>query len=554
MGQSRKKLDTKRRVEKDLVALGIATAAILMFIATGGTVMPQIMRSWLTGVGGPDTLLVNALLLNIALIIFGMRRYRELMAEIEERKRAEEKARRLAEIDPLTGCLNRRSIAPATDALIDRSDKSGENVAFLMIDLDNFKQVNDLYGHKIGDEVLIGASERMREVLPNGAILARLGGDEFACVLPFGARAPDTVDQAASRLISAVAKPQTIEGFPVEITMSVGIATNIIDPKIEKDAPKAQALLHRSDIAMYQAKKQGKNRYFWFESSMESELRLRNNLEQGIRRGIQNGEFVPFYEQQVDLDTGKLAGFEMLARWQSPDLGLVNPSIFIPVAEEIGVIAELSELLIEQALQDARDWDPDLTLSVNISPIQLRDPWFSQKLLKLLVKHNFPPQRLDVEITESCLHENVGVVKSLITSLKNQGVSISLDDFGTGYSSLTQLRTLPFDRLKIDRSFVGELNAEAASEKIVNAIISLGDGLDMPITAEGIEDETILDALRGKGQLKGQGYHYGRPETAAQVRERLDRLGLLRDYLSAAADVEEADEDAEQLSNHRKSA
>ena len=554
MGQSRKKLDTKRRVEKDLVALGIATAAILMFIATGGTVMPQIMRSWLTGVGGPDTLLVNALLLNIALIIFGMRRYRELMAEIEERKRAEEKARRLAEIDPLTGCLNRRSIAPATDALIDRSDKSGENVAFLMIDLDNFKQVNDLYGHKIGDEVLIGASERMREVLPNGAILARLGGDEFACVLPFGARAPDTVDQAASRLISAVAKPQTIEGFPVEITMSVGIATNIIDPKIEKDAPKAQALLHRSDIAMYQAKKQGKNRYFWFESSMESELRLRNNLEQGIRRGIQNGEFVPFYEQQVDLDTGKLAGFEMLARWQSPDLGLVNPSIFIPVAEEIGVIAELSELLIEQALQDARDWDPNLTLSVNISPIQLRDPWFSQKLLKLLVKHNFPPQRLDVEITESCLHENVGVVKSLITSLKNQGVSISLDDFGTGYSSLTQLRTLPFDRLKIDRSFVGELNAEAASEKIVNAIISLGDGLDMPITAEGIEDETILDALRGKGQLKGQGYHYGRPETAAQVRERLDRLGLLRDYLSAAADVEEADEDAEQLSNLRKSA
>ena len=554
MGQSRKKLDTKRRVEKDLVALGIATAAILMFVATGGTVMPQIIRSWLTGVGGPDTLLINALLLNIALIIFGMRRYRELMAEIEERKRAEEKARRLAEIDPLTGCLNRRSIAPATDALIDRSDKSGENVAFLMIDLDNFKQVNDLYGHKIGDEVLIGASERMREVLPSGAILARLGGDEFACVLPFSARAPDMVDQAASRLISAVAKVQKIEGFPVEITMSVGIATNIIDPKIEKDAPKAQALLHRSDIAMYQAKKQGKNRYFWFESSMESELRLRNNLEQGIRRGIQNGEFVPFYEQQVDLDTGKLAGFEMLARWQSPDLGLVNPSIFIPVAEEIGVIAELSELLIEQALQDARDWDPDLTLSVNISPIQLRDPWFSQKLLKLLVKHNFPPQRLDVEITESCLHENVGVVKSLITSLKNQGVSISLDDFGTGYSSLTQLRTLPFDRLKIDRSFVGELNAEAASEKIVNAIISLGDGLDMPITAEGIEDETILDALRGKGQLKGQGYHYGRPETAAQVRERLDKLGLLRDYLSAEADVEEADEDAEQVSNLRKSA
>lgn len=540
MGKQGKKIDAKRRVETDLIALGIATAAILMFVGTGGTVLPQIVRSWLTGVAGPDTLLMNALLLNIALIIFGMRRYRELMSEIEERRAAEAKAKRLAEIDPLTGCLNRRSIAPATDTLIQKCADKSQNIAFLMIDLDNFKQVNDLYGHKIGDEVLISAAERMQAILSEDALLARLGGDEFACVVTFDKASPDSVDQIASRLITAVSKVQKIEGFPVEITMSVGIATNVLDAKIEEIPPDAQALLHRADIAMYQAKKQGKNRYFWFESSMESELRLRNELEQGIRRGIANGEFVPFYEQQVDLDSNELAGFEMLARWQSPDLGLVNPSIFIPVAEEIGVIAELSEQLIEQALIDARYWDPKLTLSVNISPIQLRDPWFSQKILKLLVKHNFPPQRLDIEITESCLHENIGVVKSMITSLKNQGVKISLDDFGTGYSSLTQLRTLPFDRLKIDRSFVGELNDEDASEKIVNAIISLGDGLDMPITAEGIEDDTILSALRGKGQLKGQGYHYGRPETAAQVRERLERLELLVNVSEVAASGDEA--------------
>ncbi len=540
MGKQGKKIDAKRRVETDLIALGIATAAILMFVGTGGTVLPQIVRSWLTGVAGPDTLLMNALLLNIALIIFGMRRYRELMSEIEERRAAEAKAKRLAEIDPLTGCLNRRSIAPATDTLIQKCADKSQNIAFLMIDLDNFKQVNDLYGHKIGDEVLISAAERMQAILSEDALLARLGGDEFACVVTFDKASPDSVDQIASRLISAVSKVQKIEGFPVEITMSVGIATNILDARIEETPPDAQALLHRADIAMYQAKKQGKNRYFWFESSMESELRLRNELEQGIRRGIANGEFVPFYEQQVDLDSNELAGFEMLARWQSPDLGLVNPSIFIPVAEEIGVIAELSEQLIEQALIDARYWDPKLTLSVNISPIQLRDPWFSQKILKLLVKHNFPPQRLDIEITESCLHENIGVVKSMITSLKNQGVKISLDDFGTGYSSLTQLRTLPFDRLKIDRSFVGELNDEDASEKIVNAIISLGDGLDMPITAEGIEDDTILSALRGKGQLKGQGYHYGRPETAAQVRERLERLELLVNVSEVAESGDEA--------------
>ena len=543
MGPRTKRLDVKRRIETDLVTFGVATAAIILFIGTGGVVMPQIVRSWLTGVAGPDILLVNALFLNIALIIFGMRRYRELMLEIEERKKAEAKAKRLAEIDPLTGCLNRRSIAPATDALITKESERQGHVAFLMIDLDNFKQINDLYGHKVGDEVLVTSAERMRDVLPDGALLARLGGDEFACVLPFDQRSPDLVDQTASRLITAVARVQKIEGFPVETTMSVGIATNILDSKIEASCPDGQALLHRADIAMYQAKKQGKNRYFWFESSMESDLRLRNELEQGIRRGIHNQEFVPYYEQQIDLDSGELVGFEMLARWQSPDLGLVNPAIFIPVAEEIGVISELSEQLIEQALEDASVWHPRLTLSVNISPIQLRDPWFSQKLLKLLVKHNFPPQRLEVEITESCLHENIGVVKSLITSLKNQGVKISLDDFGTGYSSLTQLRTLPFDRLKIDRSFVGELTDELASEKIVNAIISLGDGLNMPITAEGIADEKILAALRGKGQIKGQGYHYGRPETARQVFERLSGLSLV-DKPAQAAELVTKDSEA----------
>lgn len=546
MDQKAKALDTKRRLGTDLVTFGIAIAAIILFVGTGGVVLPQVVKSWMTGVGGPDILLVNALLLNIALIIFGMRRYRELMWEIEERTKAEAKAKRLAEIDPLTGCLNRRSIGPATDALISKEGDNGSHIAFLMIDLDNFKQINDLYGHKVGDEVLISSAERMRKIMPDNALLARLGGDEFACVIPFDRRSPDLVDQTASRLITAVARVQKIDGFPVETTMSVGIATNILDAKIESTGPDAQTLLHRADIAMYQAKKQGKNRYFWFESSMESELRLRNELEQGIRRGIHNREFVPFYEQQIDLDSGDLVGFEMLARWQSPELGLVNPAIFIPVAEEIGVIAELSEQLIEQALQDAAIWHPSLTLSVNISPIQLRDPWFSQKLLKLLVKHNFPAQRLEVEITESCLHENIGVVKSLITSLKNQGVKISLDDFGTGYSSLTQLRTLPFDRLKIDRSFVEELTDELASEKIVNAIISLGDGLNMPITAEGISDEKILTALRGKGQLKGQGYHYGRPEAAGQVYERLARLDLIVARALPAEPIDETEFEADQ--------
>lgn len=556
MQKIKKRADTRARANRDIIAIGIAAAAIVMFVGTGGTVLPQIMRSWSTGSAGPDAILVNALLLNIALIIFGLRRYRELIAEIDERRKAEARAQVLAETDPLTGCLNRRSITPETDALIENAAGADRAVAFLMIDLDNFKQVNDLNGHKVGDRLLKETAETLQKTLPKGGKLARLGGDEFACVVTFAKDAPDTIDQIASALITAVSKPMKIDGYPVEVTISVGIATNMDQPAEDTVLLDGEAMMHRADIAMYHAKKQGKDRYFWFETSMEKELRFRNELESGIKRGILDGEFEPYYEQQVDLASNEIVGFEMLARWNSPELGLVNPAIFIPVAEELGVIAALSEQLIEQSLIDAKEWHLSLTLSVNISPIQLRDPWFSQKLLKLLVKHNFPPQRLEIEITESCLHENIGVVKSMITSLKNQGVKISLDDFGTGYSSLSQLRSLPFDRLKIDRSFVGELNEEGASEKIVNAIISLGDGLDMPITAEGIEDQRVLDALKGKGAMKGQGYLYGRPETAAKVRERLSAKGLLAPAPSTATVVDASANTAlpEQQAELRKSA
>ncbi|WP_120717618.1 putative bifunctional diguanylate cyclase/phosphodiesterase [Tsuneonella amylolytica] len=515
------------KAQRDLVALGIAVAAILLFVGTGGMVLPQAVHS-LMGTGkAPDPLLVNALLLNIALVIFGWRRYSDLTQEIAERRKAEELARQLAETDPLTGSLNRRSIAPATDALVATTTADGRSIAFIMVDLDNFKTVNDLNGHGAGDALLKVTATRIAALLPRDGLLARLGGDEFACVVPYDAGSPDRIDQFAALLIERVAQPLEHDGLSMDVTVSVGIAGNAPDPAQPGPPADAQALVHRADIAMYHAKKQGKNRYFWFEEPMESELRFRSELETGIRKGIAGGEFVPYFEQQIDLETGELTGFEMLARWNSPRLGLVSPDVFIPVAEEIGVIGTLSECLIDQALAEAKGWDPRLTLSVNISPLQLRDPWFSQKILKLLVKHAFPPHRLDIEITESCLHDNVGVVRSLITSLKNQGVSISLDDFGTGYSSLAQLRTLPFDRLKIDRSFVSELKDGTISDKLVRAIVSIGDGLSLPITAEGIEDPQILEKLKLMGRLKGQGYLYGQPETADAVRERLSQAGLL---------------------------
>ena len=513
--------------ERDVFALGIAVAAMLLLVATGRAVLPSAVRSLLGDSTAPDRVLVSALLLNIALIIFGWRRYRELTREIAERRRAEDQARLLAATDPLTQCLNRRSMIEATEALRTAAAERGEAIAYCMIDLDNFKQINDMYGHTYGDAVLVKLCERLRALLPREARLARLGGDEFAFVMAYPVGHTDRIDDLVIRLFANLAEPLEVLDITLELTISIGLATDHDDEGLPGPVIEAGTLMHHADMALYHAKKQGRNRHFWFEPSMEHELRFRNQLETGIRRGINQSEFVPYYEQQIDIDSGELVGFEMLARWKSEQLGLVSPEIFIPIAEEMGLITQLSEQLMDRAFADAREWDDSLNLSINISPVQLRDPWFAQRLLKRLVAANFPPRRLEIEITESCLHENLGLVRTMITSLRNQGVQISLDDFGTGYSSIEQLRSLPFDRIKIDRSFISELRKPSGQSRLVDAIIAMGRLLDLPLTAEGVENEQILTALRAMGKLKAQGYVYGKPETAEEVRRRLSAVGKL---------------------------
>ena len=280
-----------------------------MFVGTGGRLVMQIMHGLSAGTGQPvDPIVGSTLLLNVALIVFIMRRHRDLTKEVAERRKAERRARELADIDPLTGCLNRRSISPATDQLVGLANRNGRGVAFVMIDLDNFKQVNDLNGHQAGDHVLRETADRIRTILPSDALLARLGGDEFAIVLSYDRMVPGRIDQFVTRIIESIAKPFVLASGGIEITMSVGIASDR-DESTANDRPHdAQALIHKADIAMYEAKKCGKNRYFWFEAPMENELRFRNHLENGIRDGIPRGEFVPYYEQQIDLKTGELVG------------------------------------------------------------------------------------------------------------------------------------------------------------------------------------------------------------------------------------------------------
>jgi diguanylate cyclase (GGDEF)-like protein len=525
---------------RDIMTAGIVMAAIIMFVGSGASVLRSLINV-LTGLGGgTDKTLSIAVLLNIALILFGWRRYRDLSREVEERAAAEERAHTLALRDPLTGFHNRRSINETGSAMLTKARGRNKELAMVMLDLDHFKNVNDVHGHAVGDALLRAVASEIVKLMPPGALTARLGGDEFACAFPFDIDNPDVVERVVEQIVARLAQPFDAEGTFAHISVSAGIAHS------GHDCDTIDSLMRRADIAMYSAKRAGRNQFAWFDASMERDLQARNETESGMRAGIPKGEFVPYFEQQIDLTTGRLGGFEVLARWDHPTRGLVAPDLFIPVAEETGMIADLSMSVIRQALEEARSWDPSLIISVNISPTQLKDPWLAQKMVKLLVETGFPATRLEIEITETSLFENLALAQSIIGSLKNQGIRLALDDFGTGYSSLAHLRALPFDRIKIDKSFVTSIIENTESAAIVNAITRLGDSLGLPVTAEGIEDAAIEERLRQLGCHKGQGWHFGRPASIAATRTLLAERNLLPSLRGKSApkvDVAEDDFD-----------
>ncbi|MHA6719553.1 putative bifunctional diguanylate cyclase/phosphodiesterase [Sphingomonas sp. RS6] len=510
------------RTSAGLITGATSVAAILLFVGTGSSLLSKTLLHYTQGAAPPDRTLVIALLLNVALILFGWRRHHALTVEVEVRAAAQERALHLASRDPLTAFLNRRSLADEGAAMFQRAVRRHKAMALMVVDLDHFKTVNDMHGHPVGDALLRAVANEIAAAMPPIALTARLGGDEFACAFLFDPAEPSTVERIAERLVSRMAQPFEAEGLRLHISCSIGIARS------DFDCSSIDALMRSADIAMYQAKKGGRNRFAWFDQSMERELQLRNELESGLRLAIPREEIVPYFEQQVDLATGRLEGFEVLARWDHPTRGMVSPELFIPIAEDTGMIADLSLSVMRQALMTARDWDASLSLSINISPWQLRDAWLAQKIIKVLTETGFPASRLEVEITESALFGNLALAQSIVGSLKNQGVRLALDDFGTGYSSLAHLRALPFDRIKIDKSFVTSLHDNADSAAIVHAIVRLGESLNLPITAEGVEDAALEERLRALGCAKAQGWHYGRPMSAAAARRMLAERRLIQ--------------------------
>jgi diguanylate cyclase (GGDEF)-like protein len=521
IGADRGPLSPTQAARKDVLTGVIALSAIIMFIGTGSQVLHSAIESLYSAGGGSDRVAGIALVLNIALILFAWRRYKDVQVEMAERAVIEEQARFLASRDPLTHFLNRGAMASEGEELIAKVKAEGKLVAMVSLDLDRFQHVNEVYGHAIGDRLLRALADEIRALMPADAICARHGGDEFSIVVPFAQGDEESVDYFAEQLLDRLQQPFDLEGVQLHAYGSVGVS------KLGRDCSDLTGLVRQSDIAMNHAKKARRNKPLWFDTAMESELLARNEIEAGLRRGLPLGEFMPYYQPQMDLASGELRGFEMLARWRHPTGGIVGPDVFIPVAEETNLIGDLSQCVMRQAFTEAKSWDPSLSLSVNISPRQLRDPWLAQRILKLLAETGFPPERLEIEITETSLFDNLSLAQSIITSLKNQGVRLSLDDFGTGFSSLAHLRALPFDRIKIDHSFVVAMNDDQESRTIVHAVTKLGENLGILVTAEGIEDQATEDQLRAIGCDNGQGFFYGRPMAASDVRELVAKFQLL---------------------------
>lgn len=445
-----------------------------------------------------------------------------LKAAREAAEAAEQRAHSLARRDALTGLPNRRAFAEALGTAIARAEQGAGVYAILIMDLDRFKPVNDIHGHSIGDEVLREIAIRLEDLVGRSGTLARLGGDEFGAILDCPVaedEAGKAAGELASRMLERIREPIAVDGRCVEIGASIGIAM------CPADGPDSETLLRAADIAMYRSKQDGRGAFCFFAHGMEAELRDCATLESDLRHAIAKDEIHPHFQPLVRLADNRLVGFEILARWRHPTRGDIGSDRFIPVAERLGLVAHLTYSLLRHACLDARNWPADITLALNVSPTHLTDPSLPVKLLSILSDTGFPPQRLELEITETALVADLPTARAVLAALQAVGITISLDDFGTGYSSLHHLRELRFDKIKIDRSFVLAMSTDAASVKIVKWVVALAESLGMPATAEGIENVDAMKQVVECGAVYGQGYYLGKVMSASEVDKLLRAKG-----------------------------
>ncbi|WP_308515965.1 bifunctional diguanylate cyclase/phosphodiesterase [Sphingomonas flavescens] len=500
---------------RDVVVLAVLITAVMMLIWNGSSFFHRL------NIGGAQfgpqiRLASTALTLNVALILFGWRRYVDLQHEAEMRAEHERRAVVLATTDTITGLYNRKGFADRGGELCVEAAERGDEMVVISFQIHRFKTVNDQHGYETGDRLLKTISVALADELGPDSVLARLSGDEFAVALALADDQISRADKLAENVLKIVTKPLLFDDKIIQVGAFAGIAS------ARGGDVRIPDLLRRADIAMDHARSGRTARPIWFDAGMERALIAQSEIEQGIRVGLDHGQFVPFFEPQVDLSTGQIVGFEMLARWNHPLSGMIGPDVFIAVAEEIGLIGRLSEHVIAEALREAANWDPSIKISVNISPFQLADGWLAQRIVRTLADTGFPAERLVIEITESSLFADIDLARTIVTSLKNQGIRLALDDFGTGFSSLAHLRSLPFDIIKIDRSFVTQINAKRENTAIVRAVSTLAKALQVPVCVEGIENEESYRTVVQLGCEIGQGWYFGKAMPAEAAREMLN--------------------------------
>jgi diguanylate cyclase (GGDEF)-like protein len=438
----------------------------------------------------------------------------DLEFELERRLEAEKRLERLAHYDNVTQLPNRNFFNNSLTRAVSMASRTGKTAVLMFIDLDNFKRVNDTLGHHIGDLLLAEAALRISDTLRNNDVVCRIGGDEFAVILE-NLDTPSLSGYIANKIIDVLAEGFSFGDSEVYIGASIGIST------YPEDAMDIPGLLRSADTAMYHAKEHGKNNFQYYNADLETRALKRMSLETGLRRAIEAQELLLYYQPQIDTVTNRIVGFEALLRWQHPEMGLVNPNDFIPVAEETGLIVSIGEWVLRNACRQAKIWQdtiaPELTMSVNISGRQFREPNIVENLLEIVAETGMPADKLDLELTESTLMENSDAVFNKMSRIRDKGISISIDDFGTGYSSMSYLKRFPITTLKIDRSFVQDIPRDADDVAITQAIIAMGKSLGLILIAEGVETAEQMQFLREHYCDKLQGFLFSRPVSAAKA-------------------------------------
>lgn len=462
---------------------------------------PALINIDRSGVFDFNSLMSLGLVASLGLTVFAFLQYGRLRTAFARQREAEHQSRQLAMRDQLTGLANRRSFEEFGQRVIFERPATEHRAVFL-VDLDHFKAVNDVYGHPAGDSVLVDYARRIESHFPGG-IVARFGGDEFAMITPPLKDEGEALHYARFCL-AGVSEPFKYGSTNLVLGASVGVA-------MIGDFDSVAEALRRADIALYKAKRAGRQQIAFFEDTLEKVIKERNWLETELRQALKDGSIVPYFQPIVDLTSRDVLGYEALARWNHPERGPISPAEFIPVAEECGMISQLGESILMRAASVARHWPSHVMLSVNLSPVQLRDKALSRKLLDILAAADFPASRLEVEVTENALVSDLETARDTIRQLRAAGISVALDDFGTGHSTLNHLRVCRFDKLKIDHSFVQSLADSRDSRVLVDAILALSRNFGLRCTAEGIEKLSDVELLSGWGCTEGQGYLFGRP-------------------------------------------